>query len=235
MNNLDKESRNKIVEKNIGLVYKVSSKYFKYADIDKESLIQEGCIGLIKAVENFDTSKEVKFSTYAYSCIEGSIKVYLRDKDERLPFRLRRDDYLILSKLNVSISKLSEKKQRKPDLKELSEYFNVSDKYLEKLLLLNNSISIDSEILDDVKENKSHICDVIKDTSMNEDTIIDKIIIQEALSKLSNEERCIIEKRYFQDITQKDISKTMSISQSKVCRIEKRALNNLKILLKEVV
>ena len=70
---------------------------------------------------------------------------------------------------------------------------------------------------------------------MNEDTIIDRIMIQEALSKLSNEERYIIEKRYFQDITQKDISKTMSIAQSKVCRIEKRALNKLKILLKEVV
>ena len=70
---------------------------------------------------------------------------------------------------------------------------------------------------------------------MNEETIIDKIIIQEALSKLSNEERCIIEKRYFQDITQKDISKTMSIAQSKVCRIEKKALNYLKMLLKEVV
>ena len=117
----DTSVRDTIIESQMKLVYSVAKKYYKI--IDKDTAIQEGCIGLIKAVDRFDIDKGFKFSTFAVAYIEGYIKRCLRDFNENFSIRLKRADYDILLKIKEAEDKLYNKFKREPTIDELAEYY----------------------------------------------------------------------------------------------------------------
>ena len=217
--------RNTIIESQMGLVYSVAKKYYKI--IDKDTAIQEGCIGLIKAVDKFDIDKGFKFSTFAVLCIEGSIKRYLRDTNENFSIRFKRDDYSLLNKMNLAEEQLYAKLKREPTIDELVEYLEVDRESIINVKVLKDTISMDYEVKGDSKSTSTH--ELIEDATINlEEDVVNKLILEDVLSILNDKERFIIEKHYLEEVSQAEIGKIIGTNQVQVSRIKTKALNKIK-------
>ena len=221
--------RNTIIESQMGLVYSVAKKYYKI--IDKDTAIQEGCIGLIKAVDKFDIDKGFKFSTFAVLCIEGSIKRYLRDTNENFSIRFKRDDYSLLNKMSLAEEKLYTKLKREPTIDELSEYLEVDRESIINIKTFKDTASMDYEVKGDSKSTSTH--ELIEDATINlEEDVVNKLILEDVLSILNDKERFIIEKHYLEEVSQAEIGKIIGANQVQVSRIETKALNKIKEAIK---
>ncbi|HPE15087.1 MAG TPA: sigma-70 family RNA polymerase sigma factor [Bacilli bacterium] len=206
-----------LVLDNEPLIYSVVNKYGYY---DRDDLYQVGVMGLIKAQKNYKFDKDTKFSSYAYFYILGEIKAYIK---EQVGVKVSRD----IQKLNLMIEKatilLAQKLLKYPTTCELSLYLGVEeDKILEAR---DAKIIIDS--LDDDKEDQGlSYYDVLGyEEKMYDESILD---LKTELDNLSEFERSLISKRYFDDKTQSEVSKDLGISQVQVSRKEKNILNRLK-------
>lgn len=234
--NGDKGALNILVENNQGLVHsiarKINNKWEFKSQENLEILTQEGYVGLIKAILRFDISKGFELSTFATHIISGEIGLYLKDRAESRVFRLPRDFYFKYIDIMIEKDKFYQKFSREPTLEEIKEMTGFD--YKEIFLTLNSVESyksIDSRVSDNHKKDIT-LGEIIEDpNNLTEDTIIHKIEIRRAIKKLGKIERQIIELKYYQNKSQCDIAEIMDISQSYVSRLEKRALNKLKIFL----
>ncbi|RKD26077.1 RNA polymerase, sigma subunit, RpoX/SigF [Caminicella sporogenes DSM 14501] len=226
----DEEAKSILVNENLGLVKSLVSR-FDNRGYDREDIFQLGCIGLIKAIEKFDTSYGVRFSTYAVPMIIGEIKRFLRDDGI---IKVSRSLKQTANKVKMTKETLFKKLGREPTIQEISKELNISKEDI--VLALESSIHPDYlyDIIHEDDGSPIHLIDKISETNADDDSeIIDRIALKDALNKLKPRERQIIILRYFKDKTQSDIAKSLGISQVQVSRIEKKVLETMKNILEK--
>lgn len=219
----EKEAKEKLVMENTGLVWNVV-KGFTGRGYEKEELFQIGCIGLIKSIERFDLSYDVKFSTYAVPLITGEIRRFLRDDGMiKVSRKWKEDGYRIY----LSMQKLIQELGREPDLKEVSEHSGISVEDIVLALDANAEIdSLNRTYQTDGKE--VSVMEQIPSDENMEEKILETIALKQAMEGLSGKEKKLIRMRYFQNKTQTEVSKIFGVSQVQISRMEKKILLKLK-------
>jgi RNA polymerase sporulation-specific sigma factor len=224
----DRTAQSILVNHNLGLVRSVL-KRFANRGYEREDLFQLGCIGLVKAIEKFDISYEVRFSTYAVPMIIGEIKRFLRDDGI---IKVSRSLKQAAGKIKGAKEILFQRLGREPTLQELEDETEISKEDI--VMALDSNIQPDYlyDVIHQDDGSPVHLIDKISETNTEDDTeVVDRLALQEVLSKLKPRERQIIILRYFKDKTQTEIAEVIGISQVQVSRIEKKVLQQLKELL----
>ena len=209
------EEITKLLVENENLIYSVASKYTKYKD--KEDLFQAGCIGMMEAYKNFDKTKETKFTTYAYPYIFGEINKYVREDHT---IKLSKDMQKLKSKIETAKNILTQKLMHVPNIKELSSYLEIEEEIINSVINYNDPYSIDKEIDEDTSMHE-----IIPDKIIDYDSLID---LKTEIEYLEEPERTIMIERYYNDITQTELSKRLGLSQVDISRREKKVLTKLK-------
>jgi RNA polymerase sporulation-specific sigma factor len=214
----DKIAESIIIEQNTGLVWSVVKRFYNRGH-EPEDLFQVGCIGMLKAVQKFDFSFDVKFSTYAVPVIMGEIKRFIRDDGIiKVSRSLKETAY----RASVVKEMLQKELLREPTISEIADKVGIS---AEELATATEAAQMPESIYaasDD--ENRKSLADKLEAPDDYEGEIIDKLIIRDALNAFAPRERQIIILRYFKQKTQTEIAKMLGISQVQVSRIEKAAL-----------
>lgn len=224
--NGDEEARSQVYERNIGLVYMVLEK-FKNTSYEYEDLFQVGSIGLLKSIDKFDFSYNVRFSTYAVPMIIGEIKKFLRDDGMVKVQRGIKEAY---GKIRWAQDKLRADLGRDPGVDEIAELLGM-DK--EEVVMAIEACQAPAYIYDFMPgEEKENISLIDKLTNFEGSVLmLDKIALRQAMAALDEREREVILRRYFRDETQSAIASDLGVSQVQVSRIEKAAIKRLKSLL----
>ena len=220
----DKVARDKVYEENIGLIYSVV-KRFAGRGVEAEDLFQIGSIGLLKAVDKFDTSFEVKFSTYAVPMIIGEIRRYLRDTGIIKVSRSLKESQYRVFKIREDLEK---KLGREPSVTELAEAAEISLEELNMVLEAGAEVESLHKTIYQGEGTELSLLDKIPEKENRQEKLLDKVLLEELLGRLETEERKLIYMRYFQDMTQTEIARQFHISQVQVSRMEKRILKKLK-------
>ena len=221
----DEAAKEQILQENNGLIWSVVRRF--HGRGEQEDLYQIGAIGLLKCIEKFDFTYDVKFSTYAVPMIMGEIRRFLRDDGTVKVSRNLKELAYRAKHLQESILKTE---NREASMAELANHLSVEKEEL--LLALESVKDVESLYAAQGKEDGSlQLIDQLVDHSENE-KMLERISLKEALAHLDAKERQIIMMRYFQDKTQTDVAKCIGISQVQVSRIEKRVLNQMKETLK---
>lgn len=223
----DKEARDRLVQENIGLVWNIVRR-FMGRGYEGEDLFQIGCIGLIKAIDKFDSGYDVKLSTYAVPMIMGEIKRFLRDDGMVKVSRTIKENNI---KVMRARQKLIQKYGREPKTSELAEASGLTA--LEVAEAIEGSYEVDSIYRSVNSGEEKEVCIIDKIAQKNDgsnyaDDIINNIAIKQAVNELGDEEKKIIELRYFMEKTQCNVAEIMGISQVQVSRMEKKILLKLR-------
>lgn len=221
----DKSAKNSLIEYNLKLVLSILKKYYNKTD-NLDDLFQIGTIGLIKAINNFDLNYDVKFSTYAVFIIEGEIKRYLRDNNQvRISRSIKELSYKIISYKE----KYLKEEGTYPSNEDIMKHFNITSYDLYTALnSLTEPMSIFEPIFNDGGDT-IYLLDQLEDKSQN--NLNELIFLRDALTKLKDKERMILERRYYDGMSQSEIADDLNISQAQVSRIESKALNNVRKLI----
>ncbi|KAB3531481.1 RNA polymerase sporulation sigma factor SigF [Alkaliphilus serpentinus] len=219
----DGHAQELLVSSNLGLVRSVI-KRFANRGYEKEDLFQLGCIGLIKAVNKFDTSFDVRFSTYAVPMIVGEIKRFLRDDGI---IKVSRSLKQTASKVKYSKERLTKELGREVTLQEISDDLNISKEEIVMALDSNTQPEYLYDVIHHDDGAPIHLMDKVEAASEDGD-MVDRILLKDVIAKLEPRERQIIILRYFKDKTQTEIAEVLGISQVQVSRIEKKILKNMK-------
>lgn len=220
----DKAARDTLFAENTGLIYSVA-KRFLGRGVDMEDLFQIGSIGLLKAVDKFDPSFDVRFSTYAVPMISGEIRRFLRDDGVVKVSRTIKENQYRINKIR---EQLESRLGRDPTLEELSA---ASDMEKEELVMIMDSrVEIESlhKVIYQGDGNEISLIDKIPEKENRQDMILNRIFLEEILESLETEERKLIRFRYFQEKTQTEIAGELGISQVQVSRMEKRILEKIR-------
>ena len=218
----DKEARNYLVQENIGLVKHIVSRYTARG-VEKEDLFQ---IGILKAIDYFDLSYDVRFSTYAVPMIAGEIRRFMRDNGAIKVSRSIKDNR---AAVNRSREQLLEKLGREPTLSEIVKDVGMS---MEDVLLAVNSgqeVASLQQTIYDGDGSSIRLMDKLSARSGEGDAALDRMMLADSLSALDQREREIIVLRFYYDQTQSQIAKRMGVSQVQVSRLEKRILRKMKM------
>ena len=222
--NGDDKAREKLINGNLKLVLSVIQSFGGRGE-NPDDLFQVGCIGLIKAVDNFDISLDVKFSTYAVPMILGEIRRYLRDNNSIRVSRSLRD---LAYKALQARERLSAKLSREPTNAEIAkELGRAESEVVNALDSIADPISLYEPIYTD-NGDSVYVLDQIKDEKNTDDQWLDEIAISQAIGKLSERERRILSLRFYNGRTQTEVSDEIGISQAQVSRLEKNALKSMK-------
>ncbi len=219
----DLKAKEDLINGNLKLVLSILKKYNNRVD-NLDDLFQVGCIGLIKAINNFDLSFDVKFSTYAVPMILGEIKRHLRDYNSVRVARSIKD-------MAYKIAKFKEEYineyNHEPTTTEIASYFGI-DEYEVALAIdsTKEAISMFEPIYNDGGD-QIYLCDQLSDTK-NDYCLTDIISAKDAINKLKTKEKYIIESRYIYGKTQMELSSELGISQAQISRLEKSGLDNIK-------
>ena len=220
----DMETRDKFIQGNLRLVLSVIQRFSNRGE-NPDDLFQVGCIGLIKALDNFDTSHGVKFSTYAVPMIIGEIRRYLRDNNSIRVSRSMRD--LAYKSLQARES-LASQLQREPTVTEIAAEL---DARREDVVMALESIQEPVSLFEPVFHDDGdaiYVMDQVQDTKNTDVKWIENLSLSEAMKKLSPRERHILNMRFFEGKTQMEVAKEISISQAQVSRLEKNALKYMR-------
>ena len=220
----DKKARDTVFEENTGLIYSVA-KRFVGRGVEMEDLIQIGSIGLLKAVDHFNASFEVKFSTYAVPMIAGEIKRYLRDDGILKVSRSLKENCV---RIYSAREKLEKELGREPVMEEIAQSAQLSVD--EVVMSLESGAEVESlhKIIYQGDGNDISLMDRLQEKENGQDAALNRIFLDEILKKLDARERQLIGMRYFKDMTQTEIAAEMGISQGQVSRMERRILKELK-------
>jgi len=220
----DKEARDRVVAENVGLVWSIVRR-FANRGYEMEDLFQIGSIGLIKAIDKFDSSYDVKFSTYAVPMITGEIKRFLRDDGMIKVSRSLKEN---ATKIRAFREKYSNLYGREPTIEEIEEELKIEKD--EILMALETGAKIESLYKTIYQSDGSpiYLIDKLAQSKDESENMIDKLALREVIASLDEREQEIIKLRYFNDRTQTDIAKELGISQVQVSRMEKRILKILK-------
>ncbi|MCI7345945.1 MAG: RNA polymerase sporulation sigma factor SigG [Eubacteriales bacterium] len=222
--NGDMHAREELISGNMRLVLSIIQRFGSRGE-DADDLFQVGCIGLIKAIDNFDLDVGVKFSTYAVPMIIGEIRRYLRDNSMIRVSRSQRD--LAYRALRVK-EELSLRLSRDPTDAEIAAEIEAEPAAVtEALTSITTPLSLYEPVFSEGGD-ALYLMDQISDDKENDETWIDNIAIGEAMKRLSDRERSIISMRFFRGKTQMEIADEIGISQAQVSRIEKGALDRIR-------
>lgn len=219
----DTQARELYIKGNLRLVLSVI-KRFSNSSENVDDLFQIGCVGLIKAIDNFDTTLNVKFSTYAVPMIIGEIRRYLRDNNSiRVSRSLRDTAYkAIYAKENYIRQHLKE-----PTIYEIAEEIGIDkEEIVYALDAIQSPVSLYEPVYTEGGDTL-YVMDQISDKKNREDNWIEDLSLKEALKRLSDRERKIIEMRFYEGRTQMEVAEEIGISQAQVSRLEKHALKNM--------
>ena len=219
----DNHSKEELLLNNILLIKSIVNK-FKNKGVDYDDLYQLGCIGFLKAINNFDESFGVRFSTYAVPMILGEIKRFLRDDGEIKVSRLIKIQAL---QINRFIESKQRERGEEPTVEEISNALNLSKE--EVVLAIDSSkmpVSL-YETIEDGEDKGQSLIDKIPST-FTEEQQVDKLYLKSLISTLTEREQKIIMLRYFRDKTQGEVAKILGVSQVQVSRLETKILNKLK-------
>ena len=220
----DKEAREQIVKENVGLVWCVVRRFYGRG-AEPEDLFQIGSIGLLKAIDKFDLSYDVKFSTYAVPMISGEIRRFLRDDGMiKVSRSLKELSYKILQERERMTRSLG----REPNLQELSEKLGLEREEIVQAMESATEVESLHKPIHQKEGSEIRLMDKLEEKDQREEDVLDRIVLQEALETLEPEERQLIYLRYFANKTQSDVGKSMGISQVQVSRMEKRILQRMK-------
>lgn len=219
----DERAKDELVNGNLKLVLSILRKYNNRTD-NMDDLFQVGCIGLIKAIDNFDLSHEVKFSTYAVPMILGEVKRYLRDNNSIRVARSIKDIAYQALKLK---EELTNELGREPSTSLIAEKLGLTEfEVVNALESMRDTISMYEPIYNDGGDT-IYLADQLQDKS---DTLYDretKLALHEALNKLKEKEKYILLERYIYGKTQMELASEIGISQAQISRLEKSGLDNL--------
>ena len=214
------EAMNKLVEVNTPLVSSICKKFMNRG-YEYEDIFQIGSMGLVKAINNFDSSFNVKFSTYAVPMIIGEIKRFLRDDGM---IKVSRNTKILAKKLHYDKETLVKELNREPTIDELAAFSNV-DK--EDIVFALESVNNMQYLYDTIHQDEGTpvlLIDKLSESPDEDNNMIDKIALKEAINSLDIKSKEIIMLRYFKDKTQIQVAKMLGISQVQVSRIEKKVL-----------
>jgi RNA polymerase sporulation-specific sigma factor len=220
--NGDQEARDLLVEKNMRLVWSVVQRFLNRG-YEPDDLFQIGCIGLLKSVDKFDLSFDVKFSTYAVPMIIGEIQRFIRDDGT---VKVSRSLKELGNKIRRAKDELSKTNGKVPTVTEIAEHLDISP---EDVVMAQEAIRAPSSIHETVYENDGDpitLLDQIADSSETE--WFDKIALKEAIKELDEREKLIVYLRYYKDQTQSEVAERLGISQVQVSRLEKKILKQMK-------
>lgn len=220
----DLDAREQYIKGNLRLVLSIIQR-FSNSNENVDDLFQIGCIGLMKAIDNFDTSQNVKFSTYAVPMIIGELRRYLRDNNSIRVSRSIRD---IAYKAIYAKESFMKKNNREPTLNELSQILEMPQKDISTALdAIQTPISLYESVYQEGGDSL-YIMDQISDKKNKEDNWVRDISLKEAMSRLNPREHNIIDLRFYQGKTQMEVAREIHISQAQVSRLEKSALSAMR-------
>ena len=220
----NKKAQEILVEENTGLIWSVV-KLFQGRGYDKEDLFQIGSIGLLKCIDNFDLERKVKFSTYAVPLIMGEIKRFLRDDGLVKVSRSLKEASYKIKREKEHYEKLY---KREPTLKEIAATLDMDESDILMAMESGQDVCSLHQVIYQNEGDEIHLEDKLEQQSDLIEQTVDNIYIQELLQKLNEQERKLIELRYFQNQTQAVIAGIMGISQVQVSRMEKKILEKLR-------
>lgn len=220
----DKVARDLLVEQNTGLVWSIVRRFLNRG-VEAEDLFQIGSIGLMKAIDKFDTSYEVRFSTYAVPMITGEIKRFLRD-DGML--KVSRSMKETAGKGYAAREQLERKLGREPSLMEIANEIGVTPEELAMAMESGAEIESLQKTIYQGDGNDISLMDKLEEKTNQNEKLLDRILLENLLKILEPDERKLIYLRYFQEETQVSIAKKMGISQVQVSRMEKKILERLR-------
>ena len=222
--NGDTEAREKLIYGNLRLVLSVVQKFLNRGE-NVDDLFQVGCIGLMKAIDNFDINQPVRFSTYGVPMIVGEIRRYLRDNSAIRVSRSMRDTaYKVLQ----AREKLMENSQREPTVEQIAKYLDIPrEEVVFAMDAIVDPVSLYEPIYSDGGD---AICvmDQVKDSDNTDENWIEQLALKDALARLNDRERHILAMRFYEGKTQMEVSAEIGISQAQVSRLEKGAIASIK-------
>ncbi|MGL5086157.1 MAG: RNA polymerase sporulation sigma factor SigF [Clostridium sp.] len=225
----DNKAMSRVIEMNLPLVSSISKKFLNRG-YDYEDIFQIGSIGLVKAIKNFDSSFNVKFSTYAVPMIIGEIKRFLRDDGI---IKVSRNVKSLARKLHFDKEHLTKELGRDPTIEEMSKYSGVSKEEIVFAIESSNGLQYLYDTIHQDDGAPVLLIDKLSEKGVEDTDMVDRLALKEALRSLDIKSRQIIMLRYFKDKTQVQVAKLLGISQVQVSRIEKKVLGVMKEKLEE--
>ena len=220
----DKNAREEFINGNLRLVLSVIQRFYNRGE-NIDDLFQIGCIGLIKAIDNFDLSQNVQFSTYAVPMIIGEIRRYLRDNNSIRVSRSIRD--LAYKVLQIR-ERVSRQTGKEPSVDEIAKELGVDKEEIAFCLdAIQDPISLQEPVYKDGTENL-YVMDQVSDTKNVDEKWVENLTIAQALTKLNKREKEIIARRFFDGRTQMEVAEEIGISQAQVSRVEKSAIARIR-------
>ena len=220
----DQEARRQLIEGNLRLVLSVIQRFSSRGE-NVDDLFQVGCVGLIKAIDNFDINQPVKFSTYGVPMIIGEIRRYLRDNSAIRVSRSMRDTaYKVLQVRERLIAET----QREPTVEQIAKELDIPR---EDVVFAMDAIVDPVSLYEPVySDGGDALCvmDQVRDTRNTDEHWTDRIALKDALKRLDDRERRILSLRFYEGKTQMEVSAEVGISQAQVSRLEKGAINTIK-------
>ena len=220
----DKEARQSMIEGNLRLVLSVIQRFSGRGE-NADDLFQVGCVGLLKAIDNFDTSQNVRFSTYGVPMIIGEIRRYLRDNSSIRVSRSMRDTaYRVLQ----AREKLQREQQREPTVEQIARELGIRR---EEVVFAMDAVCDPVSLFEPIySDGGDAVCvmDQVRDTKNTDEDWLEQIALKEAMARLSERERQILALRYSDGKTQMEVSSEIGISQAQVSRLEKNAIKSIK-------
>lgn len=208
-----------IIKNNIGLIHKVSKFFY---NIDKQDLIQAGCIGLIKAYDNYKKNGTTKFSTYAYDYVYGEMYALVNKSRD---IKVSRDILKLYKAIEKSRYMLAQKLGKVPTNEELACFLEKDVKQIEEAVLCGEAIMMSS--LDNQSDDERSKYETI--ATPESVSIDDRIDVINSLDVLNDSEREIIKSRYFKDMTQSEVARKLNMTQVMVSRYEKKGLDKMRV------
>lgn len=216
----NEQSKAEIIESNLPLIKSIVRRY-KNKQIEYDDLIQLGTLGLIKAINNFDATFGVRFSTYAVPMIAGEIKRFIRDDGA---IKVSRSVKAQAQKINKFIDEYRHRESKEPSVEELSKEFSIDNA---EVIFVLESVRYPLSIYAETEEEGLSLADKIVAKGTPEETI-DKMLLRDLIAKLPPREKKIILLRYFRDKTQSEIAEELNVSQVQISRLEAKILAKMK-------
>jgi len=224
--NGDENAKTILIEENSPLVKSVI-KRFKNKNLEYDDLYQLGCVGFLKAINNFNVSFNVKFSTYVVPMIIGEIKRFLRDDGM---IKVSRSIKTQNMQINKFVQEYQNKNMKKPSLQEIAQHFKMEQ---EEIIFIMDSSKMPLSIYTPYDDEESGLLLIDRYIQVNDsDLVFDKLLLKDALNSLDSRAKKIVLLRFFRDKTQSEIAQVLNISQVQVSRLENKILEIIKQKLK---
>ena len=226
--NGDEEARTEFIKGNLRLVLSVIQRFYGRGE-NADDLFQIGCVGLIKAIDNFDLNQNVQFSTYAVPMIVGEVRRYLRDNNS---IRVSRSVKDLAYKVIQCKERISKQTGKEPSIEQIAKELNSTpEEVAYSLDAIQTPVSLQEPVYNDGTDN-IYIMDQVRDDKNSDEKWAENLTILQSMKKLNDKEKEIIVRRFFDGRTQMEVAEEIGISQAQVSRLEKNAINHIRRLYK---